>query len=87
MNRRLEKLAQQLKGRRFSFKTRRKRYHVIVRGVKGDRIYLKAYRQRKIGTQSLFGFGFSIPLILFLLLFSDGFFDGFGGFGGFDGFF
>jgi hypothetical protein len=83
MNKRVKRWVQRLEGRKLTFSTRKKRYHVMVKGVKGDKVLLKAYRPRKIGTQSFFGFDFAIPLILFLLLFSDGFFDGFGGFDGF----
>jgi hypothetical protein len=38
MNRRVKRLVQQLEGRRLTFRTRKKRYHVIVKGVRGDSI-------------------------------------------------
>jgi hypothetical protein len=84
MNTKLKKIVQKLEGKRFTFTTRRgKKYLVEIKGIKGNKVWLKAYkRKRGIGTKSFFGFDFFIPLLLFLFLFSDGFFDGFDGFDG-----
>jgi hypothetical protein len=84
MSRRVKRFVQRLKGRSFTFTTRNgRKYLVEIRGIRGNRVWLKAYKSnRGISTKSFFGFNFFIPLLLLLFLFRDGFFDGFDGFDG-----
>ncbi|MBO8173264.1 MAG: hypothetical protein H0Z33_15410 [Bacillaceae bacterium] len=74
MNRIRRKVAG-MKGRTFTVSMGGNQYRAMIKGVKGDKVHIKARRASGKGVQQFGGgfFSFLLPLLFFLPLFGDDF--------------